>query len=289
MNPSPGFSITSRMSFEDYVQIDALNMSRLKKLERSPLHFVDALTRPQTSKPLSLGKAAHAAVLEPDRFRTGFAVWDRLSENGNPCPRKGQYWERFQSDNFNKEIITVEQHDLAIAMQNALRGEPDVMRYLDAGDPEVSLEWALQPPGLRERKCKGRVDWLTPIEGRTLVGLKSADDCREYQFGKAAANYGYALSWAWYHDGFELIAGAPARTVEIVVESKPPHAIAIYTIENDILIEGHERYIELLKLLEECERSGEWPGPTPGERPLSLPSWYYGQQDDLADLGLEGF
>lgn len=284
--------ITSRVPYADYARVDAINMSRLKEIEHSPQRFVWRSKHPLEKKPLTLGKAAHCAVLEPERFDQDFVIWDKLTKNGsgNIAPRSGQRWLEFQAENVDKTIITVEERDLAMAIQQAVRADSVAMRYLEVGDPEVSMEWDLSDSwGLPTRRCKGRADWLTRLDDtRYVIGLKTATDCREYAFGAAAARYGYALQWAWYHDGYRTITEVEPRMKEIVVEPRAPHAVMVYNVTQDVLLEGRDRYLELLKILGECELSGKWPGPSKGEeRDVTLPTYYYGQQDDLDDLGLE--
>jgi hypothetical protein len=75
--------------------------------------------------------------------------------------------------------------------------------------------------------------------------------------------------------------------VEIVVENKPPHAVAVYNIPADIIDQGREEYLEMLALLQDCQRKNEWPGPVTEEQDLTLPSWVYESSDDLTELGLE--
>lgn len=282
--------ILSRVPYAAYAEVDAINISRLKKIERSPLHYVS--TAQIETKPLMLGKAAHCAVLEPERFDLDYVVWDKLTKNGsgNIAPQSGEQWEKFRVLHPDKSIIKISERDDAMAMQKAVRADPTAMRYLEQGDPEVSMEWDLSAEwGLTVRRCKGRADWLTRIDGeRYVVGLKTSVDCREYPFGAACARYGYALQWAFYHDGYEAITGIAPRMKEIVVEPKPPYAVMVYNITEDVLIEGRDRYLELLKILAECEATGKWPGPAGDtEHNLSLPTWYYGQQDDITELGLE--
>lgn len=285
-------NIVSRVPFSDYAAIDALNMSRLKEIEHSPQRYVHRSKHPLETRPLTLGKAAHCAVLEPERFDQDFVVWTKLTKNGsgNIAPRSGEQWETFKAENIGKSIITVEERDLAMAMQTAIRADAMAMKYLEVGDPEVTMEWDLSESwGLPRRRCKGRADWLTRLEGkRYVVGLKTSVDCREFAFGGAAARYGYPLQWAWYHDGYRTITDIEPRMKEIVVEPKPPHAVMVYNVTEDVLLEGRDRYLELLKILGECETSGKWPGPGGNEEhDVTLPTYYYGQQDDLEDLGLE--
>ena len=140
-----------------------------------------------------------------------------------------------------------------------------------------------------ERICRGRVDWLTRVDGVPhIVGLKTARDCRHFQFGSAAAKLGYHLQWGFYFDGYKAITGREPRMIEIVVESEPPHAVAVYFIPQDIVDQGRDEYQALMLRLAECESTGEFPGPQEHEEALTLPSWVYGeQQDDLEGLGLE--
>lgn len=276
--------ITSRVPYDAYAQVPAVSITRLKELKRSPQHYRHALTNPRDTGPMRLGTAAHCAVLEPERFAREFAVWSRRTSAGAMAPRTGQHWDAFKAQHDGRTIITEDEYVTAMAMRDAVRGFAPAMRYLETGDPEVTLEWKT-PDG---RPCKGRVDWLTSIDGApVLVGLKTARDCRHFAFGAAAAKLGYHLQWAFYHDGYEALTSKSARMIEIVVESAAPHAVAVYVIPDDILAQGRDEYRRLLGVLEECEAMDAWPGPAPTEEHLTLPSWAYDAvEDDVGELGL---
>lgn len=276
--------IRSRVPVAEYRALPGTSITRLKELRRSPLHYRYALAHPKETTALRLGTAAHVAVLEPERFSSQFAIWARRSEKtGNLCPKNGQWWEAFQGENVGRDIISIDEAESALAIQKAVRADPDAMKYLEQGDPEVTLQWTLHG-----RPCKGRVDWLTWIDGRPyLVGLKSARDCREYIFGYAAWKLAYHLQWAYYFDGYGFIKEENPGVKEIVVESAPPHAVAVYNVTDDIIQQGRDEYMVLHEQLEECERSGEWPGPVRGETNLTLPTQAYASNDDLSELGLE--
>jgi hypothetical protein len=271
------------MPADEYRAIEAVSISRLKELRRSALHYRYALTNPKDTEPLRLGTASHCAVLEPERFERQFAVWQRRTEGGNMAPRRGQHWEAFEKAHAGREILTEQHAELALAVALAVRNDPVALPYLISGEPEVVMQWKIG-----ERACKGRVDWLTRMDGEpVIVGLKTARDCRPFIFGAAAAKLDYALQWAWYFNGYAAIKGGERpRMVEIVVESAPPHAVVVYRIPDDILLQGEENYQELLRALEKCEASGEWPGPNTEEQVLTLPSWYYPTDDDISDMGL---
>jgi len=276
-------SIESRVPRSDYDAIDAVSITRLKELRRSPQHYQYLLRNPKTSQPLTLGIASHVAVLEPERFERDFAIWNRMTDAGAMAPRRGQYWDDFCHAHGGKTILTPSEGELALCIAAAVRSDPIAMKYLETGDPEVTLRWQIG-----ERDCKGRADWLTHLSGRPyLVGLKTARDCRPMVFGSQCAKLGYHLQFAYYHDGFEAIRGEVPGMVEIVVESAPPHAVAVYRITGDVIAQGRDEYLALLELLTRCETEHEWPGPVPVEHELTLPTWaYYAAEDDVEGLGL---
>lgn len=280
--------ITPNHTREAYDRIAALNISRLKEIKRSPLHYKYALTHPRTSPAMTLGTATHIAVLEPERYASHYAVWGSRTAGGNMSPRKGQAWDAFCAEHAGRSIITADEDSEAKAISAAVRGDARAAALLAAGDAEVTLEWML-PPELGNRPARGRVDWITTLNGRAcLVGLKTARDCRHFIFGSAAAKLEYPCQWAYYFDGYVASTGEVPLVREIVVESSPPYACAIYRIEDDIIEEGRERYWEMAKLLAECEATDTWPGPEPVEIELTMPSWYYGTaEDDLSGLDLE--
>jgi exodeoxyribonuclease VIII len=275
--------IASRIPAAEYHASEGLSISRLKELKRSPKHYQWALTHPKESQPLTLGSAAHCAVLEPERFSKDYAVWARRTDGGALAPRRGQWWDAFKAEHGNRTIITADEYETVHGLQGAVRADPVASRYLSSGEPEVVLSWTMAG-----RACRGRVDWLTRIdEEPCIVGLKTARDCRPFIFGSAAAKLGYALQWAWYFNGYVTVAGVKPRMVEIVVESAAPHAVVVYTIPEDIILQGEEEYMRLLTQLSECEAADSWPGPASVEQVLTLPSWYYEVEDDVSDLGLE--
>jgi len=259
------------------------SITRLKELGRSPQHYKYRLGTPKESAPLTLGRAAHCAVLEPERFGADFAIWRRLTKAGEMAPRNGQWWDAFAAEHAGFEIITEDDYNFAMSMQDAVHAAPDAARYLTTGDPEVVMTWQLNG-----RPCRGRADWITHIDGVPyLVGLKTSVDCRPMIFGNAAARFGYHLQWAWYLDGYKIITGVEPKMIEIVVESKPPHAVAPFEIPTEIIDQGRDEYDKLLVLLDRCEKTNTWPGPVPMQEQLTFPTWAYPSNDDLAELGLE--
>ena len=166
------------------------------------------------------------AELEPERFAKDFAIWDRKLDNGRAAPRNGKVWDAFKDLHAERTILTADEGETAQAIAKAVRFDETANKYLALGDPEASLQWEIDG-----RPCKGRVDWITTMDGSpVLVGLKTTRDCRLFAFGSQAAKLDYAIQWSWYADGYERITGKIPRMIEIVVESAPPFAVGTYII-----------------------------------------------------------
>lgn len=261
--------IVAGVPFGNYRAAAGVNVSSLKEFSRSPLHFKHARENPKpTSSAMSLGTAAHCATLEPERFADAFITW----AGGI---RRGKEWDAFKSsaEAAQRIVLTEDERDTALAIAQAVRACPEAMVYLRHGHAEVSMAWHHDGP---EMMLKGRVDWLTVIDGcDVVVGLKTTRDLRPRKFAAQAADLCYHWQWAFYYDGYERITGRKPAMVEIVVESAAPHAVAVYRIPEHVLERGRQEYRAALTTLAQCEASGAWPGPVVGEVEFDLPGWAY--------------
>ena len=225
-------------------------------------------------------------MLEPERFAGQYRIWEKRSESGRVSPRNGKVWDAFEAQAAadRVEVLTIDEADEALRIAEAVRGDPEAMKYLETGDPEVTLQADMQG-----RPCKGRVDWLTSYRDTpVLVGLKSSRDCRPF-------------SWQ---------AGRPvglSHDLVLVPESVPGHhrqeaeghrnrgreraslRRGCVPRARRCAASGRGGLLALLPLFAECERTGVWPGASPRESDISLPSWVYQPADDVSELGLEGF
>lgn len=266
--------IVAGVDFSTYRAAAGVNVSSLKELARSPLHYRYAKDNPKpTTSAMSLGTAAHCATLEPERFAAEFVTWT----GGR---RAGKEWDAFKADAeaAQRLILTEDERDTALAIAQAVRACPEAMVYLKRGHAEVSMSWQHDEP---ELALKGRVDWLTVVDGcDVVVGLKTTRDLRPREFAAQAARLCYHWQWAFYYDGFERITGRKPAMVEIVVENAAPHAVAVYRIPEHVLERGRQEYRDALTTLAQCEASGVWPGPVVGEVEFDLPGWAYPEDEN---------
>lgn len=273
--------VYSGMNWDDYCAIDALNGSTLIHMRRSPLHYRFMADSPQPpTEAMILGTATHRLILEPERVGD-FAVW---GENPDEKVRRGNVWEAFKAEHAGKMIVTADERDRMVGMAVAARRHVPIMKYASAkGETEITLVW--HDP-VSSRRFKGRIDKLiTPHD--TIFDLKSCRSCQKYKFGAQAYALGYHIKMALYWNGYKTLTGKEPRMKLGAVESKAPHESAVYSITQDVLLQGFDDLDALLRKLAECEATNTWPAAEPEETELTLPSYAFTEQsDDLSDLAL---
>jgi exodeoxyribonuclease VIII len=142
----------------DYRAAHGLNWSRLKVLDKSPLHYKHAIDHPRADTPaLSLGRAFHAALLEPDRYAAEFRVW--------PGSRAGRVWEAVQANLSADRVVFFA--DVAArrgkAWTEAKDAAPDGAVILVGAEQREYLEIVSDLPS--------NVVWLTQGEADTVAAM----------------------------------------------------------------------------------------------------------------------
>ena len=270
--------LIKELSFHDYQARPELNISSLKHLRRSALHFRHKMDYPEPDREaFAFGRAFHTLCFEPSSFEQEFAFFDGR--------RAGKAWEEFKEFNSDKTILKVEDSIILEQMLQSIKKHKYTGHWLQHGSPEVTLIW--DESGV---PAKGRIDYLISLgeKDAIAVGLKTAISSDMTIFAKNALKYGYDLQWAWYESGCHAVLGIIPRMIEIVIEKNPPYEVAIFEITEEILQLGHEKYIDLLREYKECEEKQEWPPKLPHLTRLVFPPWAFpDDDDDVSELGLD--
>jgi hypothetical protein len=106
-----------------------------------------------------------------------------------------------------------------------------------------------------------------------VADVKTTEDARPDAFRKSVANYGYHRQDAFYRGGLSAIGASAQHFVFVVVEKTPPHAVAIYALDQDAVSRGFNSVQADMRRLAECMRSGEFPGYDASIQTLSVPPW----------------
>lgn len=269
---------------------DRVNWSTLKAIGTSPLHYLYAVENPRKdSEALLLGRLTHCAILEPDRLASRYVVSPRFNRamKDDTAMSKGYdggreaaaEWDAKVSG-LRAEVVGADAMLAAKAMSDAVLADQAAAPLVLAGDKERAIEWR---DALTAIPCRGRVDCI----GSRLVEVKTTRSIAGFE--RELVRLGYHAQLAWYHDGLTL---AGIRTVEapciVVVENAPPYDVRVLEFDDNDLAVGRRVYRACIDRLDECRRTGIWPGVGGGsvER-VKLPPWAEPIQDDMT-LVVEG-
>lgn len=265
------------MEFSAYADLNGINFSTLREMDRSPRHYQHRLTHPRAdSAAMRLGRATHMATLEPDAFPLNWTLYEGR--------RAGNVWETFAEVNADKSILGVEEYETALAIRDSVRSHKTAKRLLRWGKPEVSLRWIDKSSRMR---LKSRLDWVAP-QG-TLVDLKTSRDIEPRTFGRTAANFLYHAQMSFYRRALVANGYPPGPVYIIAVESQAPFDCMVYEVDEDVLFAGDELVTKLLHQVKTCRRrygKRTWPGRDHGIQTLDFPSWALPSDNDLSGLGI---
>jgi len=261
--------------FTDYCGIEAVNMSRLKKMRHSPLHYKTdraISARPQT---LLAGSLIHAALLEPLEIPRHYVVepdWRNHPDNVDATGKQSAghtAWVKerkaeFASTNAGKSVVPQDMYDTALACSQAVARSDiasDILHHR-GGKAEVTIVWEDADTGIL---CKGRIDWLL-VQKSLLADVKTCNDYESLVQSNGRLFY-YAQA-AFYRDGYAKLAGELLDPWIIGIERELPHSVLPMRVHPAQLIRGRKLYRKWLRRLAECMETDQWPGI---EHPEYLP------------------
>jgi hypothetical protein len=249
-------------SFDDYVRSPEVHATGLKNLLVSPLLYKRRQEVPMSdSDTLRVGRAAHTAILEHDRFLLDYALWTGKV-------RRGKEWEAFVAAQGKRTILTAAQYKQALRMRDAVQAHPVASKLLSdrAARREVSLRWTHPRTGI---KCKARIDWL----GSALIDIKSTRNPDPRKFAADAARLGYVFQLAFYDDGRAANKLPPAPVKIVSVQNVEPYDVVVFDLDERTLAIGREQVEAAFDLLVRCQAANDWPGLASEEVTLRLPAW----------------
>lgn len=269
--PAPGRGVIHDLPEEQYHGTKALiSKSALDIAARSLYHYRYSLDvhQDEDADALRIGHAFHAATLEPDLLDSKVIVmpdFGPMQSSKNRALRDA--W--IDEEAAGKTWLKQHEFDHVIAMRDAVHRHPAARTVMRRGRAEVTAVWTDPETGLR---CKSRADWLSSMDG-VFVDLKSAIDASPGGFRRAAANNRYHVQDAFYSRAFEENNIHIANFVFVVVEKEPPHAVAVYQLDDTARLKGEELYMAELRALREAIDSDVWPGYGDSVQDLRLPGW----------------
>lgn len=255
------------MPYEEYAAVDALNGSTIVEMRKSPMKYKHNRENPKPTTPaLFLGTLMHRMILEP-HLDNEIAVWGVEEEQKT---RRGGVWEAFRIANEGKIILTIPEFNSVEGVAVGVLNNEPIRQYAHAEGPtEVCMFW--RDP-LSGRRMKARLDKLIPSTD-TIFDLKSTRDCQSFKFGAQSYALGYHIKAALYMEGYQTLTGLLPKFRIGAIEKVAPFESVTFRITPDVFAQGWDELHSLIRKIEECEKSGDWPAEHPEETDLLLPAW----------------
>jgi hypothetical protein len=301
--------LVSDLSNTDYHAHGALSSSGLRELAKSPAHYMAYKTQERVETPaMKFGTGFHELIGEPQLFDKKYVkgpakedfegllvtvqdIHAKIKELGHKTsipikksdaikllrtldprvPVWDDIVEAFTKENEGKTVLSADEYAQLDGMLHSLIHNKTAVNLLTKGKAEQSAFWIDKATGVL---CKCRPDYLR--DDGIVIDLKTTEDASLKGFQRSLANYAYHWQSAFYLQGLSAVLGEPlTEFVHIVVEKKPPYAVAIYTLDDSALLKAREEIAELLKIYAECSAKNEWPAFTQDIQNISLPAWMY--------------
>ncbi|MFD2232799.1 PD-(D/E)XK nuclease-like domain-containing protein [Phaeospirillum tilakii] len=232
----------------------------------------------ETTKALSVGRAAHMWLLQGAEFEQRIAVMpaelDLRSNAGKAFAA--------QAEGEGKTLIRAKEFEAVKAMRDAAMRSDLVRLALSNGRAEQSLFWQDAETGVWLR-C--RPDWLPTVPVH-VPDFKTTTSAHPDDFRRAVQDYGYHIQAAHTLDGIEAVTGTrPDSFFFIVQEKAPPYLCSICTLDDEAMMWGERLARRAIRLFARCLETGHWPGYDGGISTVGLPAYALKTLEGLEALG----
>jgi hypothetical protein len=266
----------------DPVLVPSLNASVAKVLvERSPLHARAAHPRfnaeleADATEEQDVGTAAHAMFL---RGEAAVAVLD-FPDFRTKVAREA----RDEARRAGKVPLRAERYDALMRMVAVLeRFRQDTGAFTD-GLPERTLVWLDGTTW-----CRAKVDWLPHEPSAWIWDLKTVSGAATLQkWVRAAYDQHCDLQAVFHCRGSEFLHGEPPAGMNFaVIESKPPHGIAVFSLGPQALEIGEAKAKQAIRIWGQCMETGRWPGYPIEQQWIEPPVWVLHEWQHLTRTGM---
>lgn len=241
----------------EYHKRAGLSKSQLDLLRDSPevfKDFQDGRYVPEQTEAMRIGTFIHSLALEN---RTDFVIAPETiaDESGKMIEWNGRkkvcrQWKWMQV----LPVLTKSEAADVHALAYAVRYDPLAKQLLSSGQRELSL--FVYDEGL-SRTFKARPDWTG---SDYFVDLKTTTDASTDGFGKEIYNRRYHVQAALYLRVAGWLGMPQTKFYFVAVQKSTPPRVNVRLLHESALDLGQNELDDDLKLLAECEASGNWFG-----------------------------
>jgi hypothetical protein len=166
----------------------------------------------------------------------------------------------------------------AETIANAVKQHDTAGAIFAEGDPEVSMFGPDPETGIWRR---GRLDWLTWIDGRPTVGdAKTTADVSPEHFAKSIAEFSYHVQEAHYRWLLADLLGCHPDNIDfmfVCVPTAPPYLTQIYRIHPSDVERGRGQCLAAYQKYRDCTETGTWP------------DWSQERDEEIGELSLPAY
>lgn len=259
--------VHDNVPIERYHAMRALSSSGVKKLLRSPAHYLFERQRQHVqTESMRVGTAIHLLCIEPHRLDELIVhpKFDRRTKAGQIAAAT---WEQQHP---NRDLAFDEPtYERIRRSVDAVQSHPGARERIEAGTPERSLFWR---DAALNVECRARMDLHLP--DMRIVDLKSTIDASAAGFEREIGKYQYHVSAAWYWIGHEHVFDeSPTGWEFIAVEHEPPYGVAVYSLDMASIRAGMDACDVAIKRFANALVAGRFTCYSTETQPISAPQW----------------
>lgn len=307
------FGVLPAESLAAYHSNFCLSKTRLDCFRENPARYRDiyitrTMERPKPTEAMLIGSATGCFVLEGAQvFASRYAV---VPEDAPNRPTKRQinakkqspdtvaaiaWWKAFEESSAGREVLSIEQRDLVLALNAAIRRNPLFCELTAQGKPEVTfrmngerIDVQVRPDWWSDEGCATTDGYPVIVDLKTIAELPA--DNPEF-LGRHIADYGYhRASWLYSEIVANVLGWGPRmprpRFFLAFVSKEPPHATAVVELgELDVEI-GEREVADSVRRLVKCMETGVWEEPQVAPTKVSLPTYYIRRVLDGTDSNI---
>ena len=229
--------IIDGLPFDEYLSIAAASVTAMKAVALCPAKL--GVEREQTAA-MRMGSLTHCAILEPDALERRYAPTD-LDRRGTKA------WDAEALAAGGRELIKRDEWNTALAMRDAVLGNPTARALLAGAVTELTLVWEDDDTDL---PCKARLDAHSPLGGP--IDIKTASDASPHGWRRNAEKLMYHIQAAHYLAGCRALGLRADSMPFIVIESSAPFVVEVYPLGLRTLTEGERQRQQLLMRWHRC-------------------------------------
>jgi exodeoxyribonuclease VIII len=258
---------------DEYLALDAISRSDLMAIAQCPAYYKWLMEHPEEETDAQrIGTALHTAILEPERFKTEYAIGPDVDKRTTAGKNE---WTEFERITPQKTCLRAKEGAKVMAIANAVRDSKSARGILQGpGDTELTLVWEDPDTGVL---CKARPDrrYTSDEYGLTFADFKSGQSSRPKAVLNAIGKYGYHIQGAMAQDGWRVLTGEDSFAFVLVVyEKSEPYLSNNCIIAPGWLNTARREYNRMLRVYAHCKETDKWGDTSHVSFVLEEPAWY---------------